>query len=520
MALPGKPLSVVPGGRDDSERINQINQRIHRAELDRNRHRGRLNGCYELALPWRHKIGESQHNDTLDDVYDSTAMTVVEDFAADMLSIFTPMKQAWVDVVPVATLDSGAQRQIQKPLEEYSSIIFSEMRRSNLYQAVQEAYLDLAIGTMGMLIQDIHPSLPIHCQAIPISDLLLERGRYGGVDGRWRKWKVKAEDIMGLWPNAKKPHPEAWKAGDVAEHEVTDGIYRDWSDVGDEIWKYCVLVGNNHIAIDETYRGKGSCPMVVARWSRDSTTAWGVGPLYRSLPDVKTVNHVKYLGLKNLDKIVDPIFTYEDDGVINFDHGIEPGTAIPRAMGSEPPEVMEAKGRFDVEWMHLEDLRSSIKRAHYQDRPEQMGKTPPTAEQWRYEAADRARRMGTPATNLVIEWQYPIFTRFAHLLSKRGKLPKVELNGEEVALEPKSPLLQAQEEEEIMRADQFVGMIQGRFGPEATNMVIKQTDFALWLAEKMGVPLRLIRTEAEMLDAVKKLAPIFAGGAAPEGPPA
>jgi hypothetical protein len=110
-----------------------------------------------------------------------------------------------------------------------------------------------------------------------------------------------------------------------------------------------------------------------------------------------------------------------------------PGTGMPRAVGSKAPEMMESKGRFDVQFMELDDLRSSIRRAHYQDRPEQQGKTPPTATQWADEAAERARRMGSPATNLVIELAYPIIKRFAYLLTEARRAAKDRLNGNQVA---------------------------------------------------------------------------------------
>lgn len=503
-------------------KVKQARKRIARAETDRNRHAKRIDDCYRFALPWRRRTGQSTNNAAadLDDIFDSTAMTVVEDFAADMLNTFTPMKADWVEPKPVQTLDAGDTNILSGQLQKYASVIFSQMRRSNLFQALQESYLDLATGTMAILIQDRHPSEPLHCQAVPITDLLIERGPWGDVGARWRKWKVAKSDIKALWPEATPPNGQTWSSEDATEVEITDGLWRDWTDLGNEAWQYIVLIGNDAI-YEKQYKGAGSCPLIVARWSRDGSTAWGVGPLYRSMPDVKTVNHVKYLGLKNLDRVVDPVTTYEDDGVINVDQGIEPGSWIPRMTGSKAPEVLESKGRFDVQYMEVDDLRSSIRRAHYQDRPEQSGKTPPTATQWADEAAERARRMGTPATNLVIEWQYPIFRRFAYLLTQRGMLPKVELNGKEIALEPVSPLLRAQEQEEVVRGDRFLELIGARFGQEAVNLIVKQADWATWLAEKMGVPAKLIRSEAEMKAAVENLAPLFNGGeAAPPGVPA
>jgi hypothetical protein len=237
-----------------------------------------------------------------------------------------------------------------------------------------------------------------------------------------------------------------------------------------------------------------------------------MGPTYRTLPAIKTLNHFRYTALKLYDREADPIVSYEDDGVVNVEHGLNPGEWVGRATGSKAPEPIESKSRMDVQVFHIDEVRTAIRRAHYQDRPEQTGKTPPTATQWADEAAERARRMGTPATNLVIELQYPLFRRFAYLLEKRGKLPKVTLNGETIALEPVSPLLRAQEQEEVVRVDKWAEMLGARLGPEMANIVINSFEYARWLAAKMGVPPNLTRSEDELQQTVQQLGPILGGG--------
>jgi hypothetical protein len=109
---------------------------------------------------------------------------------------------------------------------------------------------------------------------------------------------------------------------------------------------------------------------------------------------------------------------------MNVDGGVRPGDWIPRAVGSEPPEAIESKARFDVAVFERDELRSVIRRAHYQDKPEQLGKTPPSATQWADERAERARRMGTPATNLVLELQIPIYTRFPTSSNGAARCPR------------------------------------------------------------------------------------------------
>lgn len=508
MRVAGDPLVV------------ECNRRIKLAEADRSRHRLRMDDCNKLAMPWRHRIDTNAPDPAaLDEVFDSTPMMVVQDFAADMLNTFTPRKNAWLEAKPVKTYDKGDQRQLLDGLKKVQDCIFDEMARSNLYQALPESYLDLSIGTMALSITDIGISDPLHCQAITApTDLLIDRGPYGYVDGKWRKWRLTREAIKVHWPEAKLPEQGGRNPDDGRLYDITDGCWRDWNDRGTERHKYVVLC-HEELLYQETYSGRGSCPFIVARWLRDSTTAWGVGPLYLSSPDCKTANHFAFTMLKIFDKYVDPVTSYEDDGVSNVDNGVIPGTWLSRARGSEPPQVVEAKGNIDFGAMQIDELRHAIKRAHYQDRPEQAGKTPPTGQQWADESVERARRMGAAAPNLVQELQYPIFWRFHYLLNKRGVLPKIELNGQAVDIQPVSPLLRAQEQEEVIRLDRFSEMIAARFGPQIAAVVIDIVKYSSKLAELLGVDAKLLRNESDIANAIKQLMPVLQGMAAQQQQP-
>lgn len=502
------------GDKDASDRqrdlLKEMQRRIGTCEIDLSRHRARIRDCYRYALPWRHDFEQNQPPaNALDDIFDSTFMTVLEDFAADMLNTFTPIKSQWVAVTPVESFDAGGVNMIEENRSKYQRVVFDEMARSNLYQALQESYLDLGPGTMALCIQDRGPSRPLHCEAIPTTDLLLERGPFGQINGRFRKRvKIAGDEIEVMWPDARVP-PEMKGPGKC--FDVVEGWWRDWAEKGDEVWFY-IVTANGKVLLDQKLKGRGSCPIIVARWSRDSTTAWGIGPTYRSLPDFKALNYLKQNELMRADFDLSPIVSYEDDGVMNVEGGLTPGTWLPRQAGSEPPQPIEPRAQTDLVMMKADELVSSIKRAHYQDRPEQLGRTPPSATQWADEAAERARRMGTPATNLVIELQYPIFERFAFLLNKRGSLPKVELNGKGVALQPVSPLLRAQEQEELVRMDRLAELVGARFGSEAVAAILKPVEFTNRMAKLLGVDEELVNTPAEMQQAIQTLAPILGGG--------
>lgn len=506
---PFDPSKQPPAPEADDPLLKEMRRRVSIAKLDRGRHQARIADCYRYTMPWRHKFHQTQMVPDIDAIFDETAGVVLEDFAADMLNTFTPQKNNWVTAQPVETLNSGQNNQIRDDLAAYQRVVFSSMARSNLYMALQEAYMDLGPGTMALLITDIDATKPFHCEAIPAPELLITRGPYGYVDGVFRERRYRRSEIKTLWPNADlaKLGPAPTDNADP-EYEVCDGCWRDWSDKSDEVYRYVVEAGGKRI-YDKDYKGVGSCPFIVARWGRDSTTAWGCGPTYRTLPAIKTLNHFAYTALKNYDKHVDPVVSYEDDGVTNLDNGVTPGTWVPRAPGSKPPEAIESKARFDVQAFEINEKRSIVRRAHYQDRPEQTGKTPPSATQWADEAAERARRMGTPATTLVHELQYPLFRRFAWLESQRGALPKVQLEGRDVALQPISPLLRAQEQEAVVRRDKFAELIVGRFGPQVGMIVIDIVEYAAAQGKDMGIEEKIIRNPNDIAEAIKKFLPVL-----------
>jgi hypothetical protein len=518
------PFRAAPKASEtdvDDPLVKEASRLLTRARNDRSRHQSRISDCYRYTMPWRHKFYETQPGNTYNEIFDETPSTVLEDFAADMLNTFTPQKNNWLSEEPTQTLREVEKAQVKKLVAIRQTVIFSEMARSSLYQALQEAYLDLGPGTMALLIQDIGASKPVHCEAIPITDLLITKGPYGMVDGTFRDEKTYLRgEAKVLWPDADwsklGPGSADAAAADAQEVKITDGCWRDWKELGTETYHYIVMSGGKRLW-HKKYEGAGSCPFIVAGWSRDPTTAWRIGPTYRVLPAIKTLNHVRYLDLKNYDKHVDPPASYEDDGVMNVEGGVQPGMWYPRAVGSEAPQPFESKARFDVSVFERDELRSIIKRAHYQDRPEQLGKTPPTAFQWADERAERARRMGTPATNLVLELQIPIYTRFSYILAQRGVLPKVELNGEVVALQPVSPLLRAQQQEQVLINDRFAEMIIGRFGPAMGNIIINQFKHAQEQAKLMGYKEENLRPESEIGETIKQLSGLLQQGNAPPG---
>ena len=93
---------------------------------------------------------------------------------------------------------------------------------------------------------------------------------------------------------------------------------------------------------------------------------YGRGLLLTALPDIKTLNKTKELLLKNATLSVMPVFTAQDDGVLN-PHTVKivPGAIIPVARngGSQGESLrpLPRAGDFNVSQLIINDLRMSIK---------------------------------------------------------------------------------------------------------------------------------------------------------------
>lgn len=470
--------------------MKQARRRLEAARRGQQVHRARIDDIYRYMMPWRLRHGQSQPSlADGDELFDGTGIEVLEDFAADMGNTFTPMKAQWVDIEPAAQFGRADAAALAAPLRAWRQVVFDAIEQSNFAEAVQEAYLDLFVGTIAILIEDPDPAGPIHCEAVPVTDLLIDRDPRGGVGPRFRELRLRAEDIPVLWPEARLPESLAARIRSVpdADVTVTQGLWRDWPaerDSGRETWRLVIWIGGD-ILLSRRWEGAGACPLIVARWRPDGATAYGIGPGHRALPDVKTKNKLRELVLRNADLATDPPFLYDDDGVLNFSAGILPGYGYARMPGSKL-DTIDPRRSFDVSFLLDDDLRRAILRAGFQDKPLQRGRTPPSATQFLEERVDKAKRMGSPAGRLITEWQLPIFQRFAWLLERRGALPPVALNGRQVALKPVSPLTRAQQQEEALQLERYVeGVIQAF--PQAAAAILNPFEYARRRARHMGI---------------------------------
>jgi hypothetical protein len=245
-------------------------------------------------------------------------------------------------------------------------------------------------------------------------------------------------------------------------------------------------------------KGVGSNPFICFRWSKCAGEVYGRGPLLNALSAIKTTNLTIELILENAQMSISGIYQMEDDGVINPDTiRLVPGTIIPKAMGSQGLQPINAAGRFDVAQLILSDMRLNIKRALYNDMLGNPDKTPATATEVAERMADLSRRIGSAFGRLQAELVQPVLQRVIYILKKQGRIEVPVINGREVKVRSVSPLAQAQANQDISNVARYLQLVGGTFGPEMLQMLIDSEKSAIYLAKKFGVPESLIRDEEQ-----------------------
>lgn len=455
--------------------------------------------CYEYALPQRESFYYETAGQRRDDkIFDETAVVGVQEFASRLQSGLVPNFARWADLVSGSEIPPKEREAVDNDLDAVTEYVFEVLQNSNFNQEVHESFMDLAVGTGVLAVEEGDALHPIIFSAIPLPHVVLDTGPDDRIDHVFReRKKVRYADLRILYPKGQfAPEVERQMQGDGTT-TVLEVVCRDYDLRNEEgYYHYAICMGTETVLHKKQMKGVGSNPFICFRWAKCAGEVYGRGPLMNALSAIKTTNLTIELILENAQMSISGIYQMEDDGVINPDTiRLVPGTIIPKAMGSQGLQPINAAGRFDVAQLILSDMRLNIKRALYNDMLGNPDKTPATATEVAERMADLSRRIGSAFGRLQAELVQPLLQRVIYILKKQGRIEVPTVNGREVKIRSVSPLAQAQANQDISSVARYLQLIGGTFGPEMLQMLIDSEKTAIHLAKKFGVPESLIRDE-------------------------
>jgi hypothetical protein len=142
----------------------------------------------------------------------------------------------------------------------------------------------------------------------------------------------------------------------------------------------------------------------------------------------------------------------------------------------------------------LDDMRRNVRKALFIDeldtRPN--ARTPLSATEVSERLADVARDMGAVAGRMQKEFLQPLVERIIKIYTDQGLLDIPKVDGRELRIVPVSPLLRAQDQQDVADFVRFQQTVAGTFGPEITPALYNQEQVIRYLAQKFGIQEELL----------------------------
>jgi len=473
-----------------------------------------MSDVYEYFLPQRNLFEtENTGQKKMDRIFDSTSLTAIQQAASKLQENIAPIQARWAAFQPsnevLEILEQGevgvTEQQIRENLDKQASIVFDYINRSNFGTQFYEAALDLLIGTATLRIDETDDDLnPIVFHCIPQKGIAFEEGPFGNIETHWRRFSVKARLLERMWKGVEVS--EAVRAlienSPDADLAVSEGVVFEPKS---KRYYGCLWVnGEDRFSWIEDF-GETS-PWVTGRYTKVAGEVRGRGPAMQCLPDVRSLNKAKEFVLQKAAIDLAGMYTATDDGVTNpYNLTIAPGVVIPvGSNNTSNPSIMrlDTGTNLGLAQFEITELQNSIKLALFNDLRDPAGPVR-TATEIAIESRELAKRIGSAFGRLQTEVLIPILKRVVSILTRRGLIMPIQLDGRDVDVKFTSPLARAQDGEDLLSLQQAVQFVANNAGPDLIATSFKIEDFGSYVAQKTGMASELVRSDAEKQQAIQ-----------------
>lgn len=446
-----------------------------------------------------------------EEIFTDAVATVAEEFYGELFSTMTPENAPWVEYEAGNGVDEDDVQSATDDLKALEEVIAKSIRASNYYDEGATAFQDAVVGTVVLWVERPSLSLPILCEAVPISKVYLRLGPRG-IEDRFRKEKYYYRDLPTLFPRASFPREIAEKIErSSGQCSVVWGFWRDYSDPSNPVWVQDIRIDDKPCGLSERLGPEGSCPMLVGRFNAVPNSPWGRGPALRMLPTLRVLDEVTRMTLEGMDRTLDPAYVYQHDGILDLSNGIEAGIGYPAMPGTTSPVTpIGMPANLDYGFFSEERLRDLVRDGFYRE-VIQKGKTPPSASQYMGEEQKQVRRMARPAGKLWREIGVGLLKRVEWIERQPGGLlqdldiPLID-SGRVIA-RPISPLERAQAREEVLVAQSIMQMANESLGPEQAGLLIDGPKTVTNIKAKLKDKLVEVRSEEKIMEIMQAMQP-------------
>jgi hypothetical protein len=464
--------------------------------------RPHLDTAYKYIMPNRNSFYYStpaQQKDT--EVYDTTAVMAARSFASKLHATLTPPFIQWADLTAGSEIRESEREEANLLLQEITKVLFKFIHASNFDLAINENYMDLTIGTATLKIDEGTDDNPFIFTATPVSEMAFEEDAYGVLDNCYREFTIKGYEITQLWPDARLPHD---LADAIAKDDTKEVKLREMTVVkyiGDyKEYNYYVIEPEKGSIIYENTE-PSSC-WIPFRWSKLSGDTFGRGPGIEVLKTIKTLNKVVEFELKGAALAIAPPFISNNNSELNVNNfSIRPNALIQvntPMPGIKALEQLMVNPNIQFGQLLAGDFRQQINKAFYTDPLGPIDAPAKTATEILQRQQQLMEEIGPAFGRLQTEFLRRVIDRCIYILSKKGLIPSMRVDGNLITIQYRSPLARSQAQSEVINFQQMYQVLAGIVGPELALLGINADELPEWLSERFGVDLNLIKSAMDL----------------------
>ena len=488
--------------------------------------------CWRYAAPgidpFRSQVGSDYYprQDSADmgsprynHLFDSTLVRSATKHANRLVSELFPSGRDWAEMREGPLFGREADDvQRMAALGMVQDKIFQAIHASNFNLACNAMTLDGVVSGTGCMKVGVSAdsSTLLDFEAVNQVAVAFEAGPRGTIWGFYRKMAETREHIKVLWPDAVLPEMDGSEMRERMPREY-DVLECTTYDPEEGVWHYDVLMkadGTESRTIFE--REYVVSPWIAWRYQFLPGEVQGRSPVMAAIPDARTVNSITRIRLESASIRTAGIWTYRAEDVFNPDTAdFVSGALLPVGSNDESDPTLRAlplPGDPQMGELVLADTRESIRQTMLDlALPEPTGAVRSATEIIERQRENQ-QQLGQPYLRLGEEVGRPVLRSVAYLLAEAGQLEELAavqpampngapaplmLDGRDVSVQFQSPLVNAQRLSDAESIVRWSEAAQVTAGPQGYQASVKTEELPAMLAEKMGVPMELVRSAQE-----------------------
>lgn len=384
-------------------------------------------------------------------LFDSTAIQANSDLASAIHGTLTNPATKW-SKIRFKDESLNNDHEAVAWMEAVNNQIHSALNESNFDTEVAKNYkVYTSLGSMALIHESAgdedDANSKLKFKAVHLSEIVWEENSEGRADTVFRSFRMTAKQAAQQFGEENLSDNMRQKAEDKPNDEVRfihAILPRKKSEVRlndlglaqpkeRPIASLYIDMEDKHIVQEGGYY---EFPVHVVRWETMPGERYGRGPGHIALPDVRTLNRAKELGLHALNKAINPpMLATRRDVVGSLD--LRPGqiTVMNDINGIRP---LENTARFDVTQFATQDMQQSIKSIFYLDKlllPPRTETGEMTAHEIQVRTEQMQRVLGPTLGRLNAELLSPLIERTFNILLRSGSLPEVPAQIKEIGLD-------------------------------------------------------------------------------------